>query len=138
MGHVDGWLMDGIINYFHFNIARNWPFENIPWFLEFLSSLIRRPDLATILNDEKYYFQIFTILANFTNGDSWCKLKHYDDESRYDHHYCISLAHLNILKLFLRIAPEKRQHYLVRLIGSGKNGLLYVQGISDIEDKIKV
>ena len=61
-----------------------------------------------------------------------------DEETRYDHHYCISLAHLNIQKLFLRISPEKKQRYLEKLIGYGKSGLLYVQGISDIEDKIKV
>jgi len=85
---IDGWLMDGVINYFGHNIGRNWPFDNIPWFLEFLSALIRRPDLDTILNDENY-IHIFTTLANFTNGDSWCRLTGYEAEFqifRYSNH----------------------------------------------------
>ena len=125
--------MEDIIHHLTDTVGRNWPVENIPWFLEFLSQLIRRPDLALLLNEEKYYLQIFTILSHFTNGD----LKVEDEEARYDHHYTILLAHLNVLKLFFRIAPEKRQQYLNHLIGNGKQGLLYRQGISDIEDKIR-
>ena len=106
-----GWVLDGAINYFAIKIARNWPFENIPWLLEFFSVLIRRPDLATLITDENTYLQMFTILANFTNGDAWGPLA-VEDDLRADQHYCISLAHMNILKLFLRIDSKKREKYL--------------------------
>ena len=60
-----GWLLDGAINYFAIKIARNWPFENISWLLEFFSVLIRRSDLATLITDENTYLQMFTILQGF-------------------------------------------------------------------------
>lgn len=65
------WLIDVIFDYFRHKMARNWPSENIPWFLEFLIALIRRQDLCHIFTGED--------LSNLATRKQFIKLIHIEN-----------------------------------------------------------
>ena len=161
------WLIDVIFDYFRHKMARNWPCENIPWFLEFLIALIRRADLCHIFTGEDLsnlatrnsfetlrlpfilnvlvafslyktessksnnYVHMFEIFAFFLNGDIDQK------DTPSDQHMNITLAYTGVMKLFFRLAIEKRPRYLNLLISHGKTGLLYKSAIDRIENKVR-
>ena len=74
---------------------------------------------------------MFEIFAFFLNGD----IDHKDTPS--DQHMNITLAYTGVMKLFFRLANEKRPRYLNLLISHGKTGLLYKSAIDRIENKVR-
>jgi len=77
------------------------------------------------------YVHMFEIFAFFLNGD----IDHKDTPS--DQHMNITLAYTGVMKLFFRLAIEKRPRYLNLLISHGKTGLLYKSAIDRIENKVR-
>ena len=74
---------------------------------------------------------MFEIFAFFLNGD----IDQNDTPS--DQHMNITLAYTGVMKLFFRLAIEKRPRYLNLLISHGKTGLLYKSAIDRIENKVR-